>query len=445
VEDSVGVSRYAADEIGLALRLSVGTASARLDQARRLAVELPDTLQAWEEGRLDRTKVRAVLDATESLDPPTAAAVAARVLPKAAEQTAGQLRAALARAVIAVDPEGASRRHEKARRGRRVGVDPDRDGMAWLRALLPAPDALASYEWLTRLARGMGAEDPRRMDERRADLLVALLTGRLTITPSTPADTPVPASAPAESADIDTADTADTDTVPASGSAADLPERATNTAPRPAAQQPLPSMPQPVNPGKPLVQVVVPLDTLTGACEQPGELVGYGPIPAELARRIAADGVWRRLVTDPLSGALLDYGRTTYRPPTALAEFVRARDVYCRHPGCRRRAIDSELDHTIAFSEGGETCECNLHGSCGRHHHCRHDAPGWTVTQHPDATITWTTPTGHRYTSSPFDYRGEDEPDHSAYILKESQRPSRPAPPSPLALSPSGDDDPPPF
>ncbi len=77
-------------------------------------------------------------------------------------------------------------------------------------------------------------------------------------------------------------------------------------------------MPEPVNPGKPLVQVVIPFDTLNGTAEHPGELVGYGPIPAPLARAIAAEGVWKRLVTDPLSGALLDYGRTTYRPPGVL-------------------------------------------------------------------------------------------------------------------------------
>src|ERR1051325_9069076 len=86
--------------------------------------------------------------------------------------------------------------------------------------------------------------------------------------------------------------------------------------------------------GKPLVQVVVPFDTLTGAAEHPAELVGYGSIPAPLAREIAADSVWRRLITDPLSGALLDHGRTTYRPPAALADFVRARDGHCRHPLC---------------------------------------------------------------------------------------------------------------
>jgi hypothetical protein len=61
----------------------------------------------------------------------------------------------------------------------------------------------------------------------------------------------------------------------------------------------------------------VPLDTLRGDSNESGELAGYGSIPAEQARKLAADpeSVWRRLVTDPIRGALLDYGtRPRHRP-----------------------------------------------------------------------------------------------------------------------------------
>jgi hypothetical protein len=86
---------------------------------------------------------------------------------------------------------------------------------------------------------------------------------------------------------------------------------------------------------------------------------------------------------------------------------VRARDVYCRNPICRRRAIDVELDHTRAFlTEGGTTSEANLYGGCVHHHRLKHH-PGWTVTQDPGGRITWVTPTGHCYTSEPYDYRSE--------------------------------------
>ena len=47
-------------------------------------------------------------------------------------------------------------------------------------ANLLAADAEGAYAWLTRLARGLGGDDPRTMDARRADLLAALLNGLTT-------------------------------------------------------------------------------------------------------------------------------------------------------------------------------------------------------------------------------------------------------------------------
>jgi hypothetical protein len=107
-----------------------------------------------------------------------------------------------------------------------------------------------------------------------------------------------------------------------------------------------------------------------------------------------------------LSGAVLDYGRTTYRPPAGLADFVRARDVYCRGPICRRRALDGHLDHIEPYPHG-PTNEKNLHGCCGHEHRMKH-APGWAVRALPDGRIQWITPTAHRYHSRPYDYRPDD-------------------------------------
>ncbi|TFH50888.1 HNH endonuclease, partial [Actinomyces viscosus] len=38
-------------------------------------------------------------------------------------------------------------------------------------------------------------------------------------------------------------------------------------------------------------------------------------MPAATAWCLAAGGTWRRLVTDPLSGTVIDVGRSRYRPP----------------------------------------------------------------------------------------------------------------------------------
>ena len=104
-----GIARGFLDgEIAVALKLSMGTAEVRLLEATRLCSVLPATLALWQAGRIDRPKVRAILDATAVLAPELAAKVESRVLPKAPQQSVAQLRAALARAILAVDPEGAN-------------------------------------------------------------------------------------------------------------------------------------------------------------------------------------------------------------------------------------------------------------------------------------------------------------------------------------------------
>ena len=175
---SVG-SRFVPDEVGVALKLARGTAAGRVGTACRLLAVLPATHALWEAGLIDTAKARAVDEATTVLPDDLAAAVEARVLPRAPEQSLAQLRAALARAILAVDPDGAAQRHREARKDRRVSVQPEPDGMGSLWALLTASDAAGAYQWLTRLARGLGKDDPRTMDARRADLLAELLNGRL--------------------------------------------------------------------------------------------------------------------------------------------------------------------------------------------------------------------------------------------------------------------------
>ena len=388
-------SEYAPDEVGVALHLSRGTACARIGPARRLLATLPDTFALWEAGRIDTSKARAIDEATVVLSDQHARTVEARVLPRAAGQTLAQLKAALARAVIAADPDGAEQRHRQARRDRRVVLTPEADGMASLWALLTATQAAGAYTWLTRLARGLGADDPRSMDTRRADLLAALLSGRRSSTP-TPASPTRAATPPTRAATAQPAAP-----TPAPTAATARPRTAHRVRAGPS---------RPVTPGKPLIQVVIPYSTLTGTDHQPAELAGHGPIPASLAREVATDSIWHRLVTDPLSGTLLDHGRTTYHPPAALADHVKARDLYCRFPGCRRRAADAELDHITPWADGGTTSEPNLAATCTHHHRLKPHAPGWHVHTHPDGRLTWTTPTRHQHTTRPHDYRPDPAP-----------------------------------
>ena len=113
--------------------------------------------------------------------------------------------------------------------------------------------------------------------------------------------------------------------------------------------------------------MVVNLTTLLGLDDDPGEVVGVGPIPAVEARILAADGLWRAWITDAATGAVIDTGRRVYTPSAAVARLVRAREPYCRMPGCRRRAVNCDLDHTVAWPTGS-TEASNLGPLCRRHH-----------------------------------------------------------------------------
>jgi len=144
------------------------------------------------------------------------------------------------------------------------------------------------------------------------------------------------------------------------------------------------------------VNVTIDLPTLLGLSENPGQLAGYGAIPASVARALASDGKWKRFITDPQTGALLDYGRETYQPPQALIDFLIARDRTCRFPGCRRSAALSDLDHAQSWEEGGTTSLDNLGALCRRHHLLKTHG-GWGIESRADGSCTWTSPLGKIY------------------------------------------------
>ena len=150
---------------------------------------------------------------------------------------------------------------------------------------------------------------------------------------------------------------------------------------------------------RPQIAVVVPYSTLIGIDEHPGDLAGYGPLPASVARRIAAEGTWRRLLTDPASGRLLDYGTTRYRPPQDLVDHVVMRDQTCCGIACTRPAAACDIDHTIGYPDG-PTADWNLGPPCRPHHNGKTHAL-WHLSQPDPGHFQWRSPTGHHYDRPP--------------------------------------------
>nr|WP_314318265.1 DUF222 domain-containing protein [Actinomyces oris] len=115
-------------------------------------------------------------------------------------------------------------------------------------------------------------------------------------------------------------------------------------------------------------------------------------VPALTAWALAAGGTWRRLVTDPASGVVIDVGRTRYRPPAGLADLVRARDRACVFPTCQTPAERCDIDHLTAWSQGGTTSLDNLVTLCEAHHRLKH-TPGWALTKdNTSGVLSWHTP-----------------------------------------------------
>ncbi|MEU6701653.1 HNH endonuclease signature motif containing protein, partial [Pseudonocardia sp. NPDC046786] len=280
--------------------------------------------------------------------------------------------------------------------------------------------------------RSLGADDPRTLDQRRVDLAHQLLQGTVTVTDVEtiraavtqilaphPADTTSTAGAADTAGAVRTAGATGTAGQDAGAAGAAGAGGGIGRVDQVAGAAGYVSPPAEIlaeivaavlaarpDPGtavgrKPLIQVVVSLDTLLGD-DRPGELVGHGPIPATTARALAAGGTWTRLVIDPLSGAVRDRGRSTYTPPEDMADLIRARDGLCRGPLCSRPIRD--LDHFVPWAQGGTTDTTNLHGLC-LHHHKLKDAPGWQVLAAADGSLTWISPCGHRETTHPHDYR----------------------------------------
>jgi hypothetical protein len=158
------------------------------------------------------------------------------------------------------------------------------------------------------------------------------------------------------------------------------------------------------------VLVTVDLATLVGLADSAALVsLGHGapePITAPALRELLADESvplrLRRLVTDPVSGALIDRGRRTYRVSDALRAFLVARDGTCRFPGCTRAATTCEIDHATSWNCGGATDRVNLGPLCTRHHLLKTHL-GWQILEVcADGRTRWRSPDGREYVFHPF-------------------------------------------
>ena len=188
------MSEFLTDEIGAALTLTAQAANGCLDLALDLAIRLPETARALREGRIDYLKARLIAEALRALSDEDARTVEGRILPAAGQQTTGQLRVALARAVLAVDPAAAERRREQAQKDPRVRRWREDAGTAALAGYgLPPADVLEADQYLT--SRALDLRDAGlagSLDQLRARAYLDAILGRNSSPSAAPAPCPDP-------------------------------------------------------------------------------------------------------------------------------------------------------------------------------------------------------------------------------------------------------------
>ena len=341
------LGEFVGDEVASRLAATRAVAEAKVGLAASLDL-MPAVHDALVCGAIDHRKATAMTDGLGHLPIEVARIIADAVLADAPDLTVPALRARMRKIELTLDPEAVEKRHDRDRSDRHVRLTPAPGAMAWLTALLPADDAMAVFTGIDAIANSSDPDDPRGVEERRADALTDVFTHILA-----------------------------TGIAPDGGQLRSEQRR------------------------RPHLQVTAAATTLLGLDQVPGDLAGYGPIPASMVRAIAADATWRRIFTDPATGEAVGIGPRGYRPGADLTATVIARDRTCTFPGCRMPAWRCDIDHLIPFDHDrpgdGQTTCANLHSLC-RHHHRLKTYAGWTVTRESSTGATsWIAPTGHTY------------------------------------------------
>lgn len=355
------VGKGIAAQVGLARRESPFRGSRHLGFAEALVGEMPNTLAALESGLVSEWRATLVVRETACLLREDRATVDAELAARPGGLGAlgdREVGAEARRIAYRLDPYAVTSRARRAESDRRVSLRPAPDTMTYLTALLPVMQGVAAWKAVTQAADTHRAEGDPRS---LGQVMADTLVERLT----------------------------------GQATAAGVPVE---------------------------VNVVISEDSLFGDSDEPGEVEGYGPVPAPLLRgwlRAQGDGqadgqtnaegageveMWlRRLYTRPSDGGALvgmDSRRRFFTG--AHRRFLMLRDRWCRTPWCD--APIRHADHPVAVAEGGRTRWENGQGLCEACNYAK-EAAGWRTRlldgPGDDGAVETTTPTGLTYTSRP--------------------------------------------
>ncbi|QRY45450.1 HNH endonuclease [Mycolicibacterium boenickei] len=377
-----------AAEVSAALRISRGRAGTQVHRARVLRDKLPLVAARFAAGEIDYRVVCMIIARTGIADPAVWAVLDAELAARAhrwMRLSEPKLRDRVDQWIAKLDPNG-ERVPPNLVEERFVQIEPHSPGRASVWGNVDAADGAALNQRLDAVAATVCENDPRTQQQRRADAVgpVARLESQLACLCGLP-DCP-----------------------------AGQKRAAANAA---------------------VIHVLADHATLDGTSDDPGYLPGYGILPAQSVRDLAAMAKLKPLhvpsepgtpadIPEPPQPSAVERGKAAdtsdpsepseaadtstasdasepgYRPSVALSEFIRWRDLTCRFPGCDAPAARCDIDHTMPYPLG-PTHPSNTKLYCRTHHLVKTFCPGWSDRQLPDGTVEITAPTGHTYVTEP--------------------------------------------
>lgn len=350
--------RQIATELAAALNQTEGDARRLLATSTALVTQFTATHAALSSGDISYRHAEKIVQHSALL-PDDALPDYESTLLRHAHQVSPQRLGRVAHAAAEIaQPTDAIQRHLDAAVHRRLYLDPAADGMAYLTQYLPALEAVAIHNRATELARSAkNTGDPRTLTQLKVDALTDLMLN---------AETQIPTVTRGIRARVNV-------TVPAFTLLGSQPSDESNGNGEGSAAG-------------------------EGASAQ---LEGYGPIDRLTALQLTRTTPgFQRVLTDPMTGAVLTYERTRYRAPADLDDLIRLTHAECTFPTDCASSATADLDHTIVWNEGGHTGYGNLGPLCSSHHKVKHHTE-WSIEQDPGGTITWTSPAGFAYIVPP--------------------------------------------
>lgn len=379
-----------ADQLGLARTLSPSGGSRELSWMRALVKQMPQTRRLLTVGQISEEIAKAMVAETAELTRADRSRIDADLAASLSSMSAREARAAARKQAYALDPEAAGRRARTARKDRRVTIRPAPDTMTLLTGYLPVEQGVAAWAILDRHASAAKAAGDKRT---RSQIMADTFVERLT--------------GQAAATDVDVE-----------------------------------------------VRVTVSADTLADDGDDPGDVDGYGPTPADIVRDMLGFGVAdadpagdlsaeptpdvtadadvrgtgsvfaRAVGVDPDSDTIGRVGARRRRFTAADARLIRARDRVCRTPGCG--APIRHLDHVTPYRADGPTTVGNGQGLCERCSYVK-ETPGWSTRvlaagdEGPHTTVI-TTPTGHTYRSQAPPAVGNGPSDRTLRTTRQKRR-----------------------